>query len=60
MLNQLYYYIIHCYHGISDIGVGFGICGILISLGNLFGGVFESDDDINHYVRAVDNEHEHK
>ena len=46
--------------GISDIGVGFGICGILISLGNLFGGVFESDDDINHYVRAVDNEHEHK
>lgn len=42
--------------GISDIGIGFGICGILISLGNLFGGVFESDDDINQYVRADNNE----
>ena len=42
--------------GISDIGIGFGICGILVSLSNLFGAVFENEEDMNRYVRNDDSE----
>ena len=41
--------------GISNIGIGFGIYGIIISLSNLFLGVFDCDDYSN-VVTPINNE----